>query len=139
MPTLVAITREKTLAQKADVENTKEAGLTQSDELEKLRQRLADLERGQKLGLIWRDIPEDVESLLQDEVPVLVREKELDVVGARPSDSPHILIGRQPSRPARLASHTFGSRRRDLHRSALQHGQPIVDVQQQLHRQGRLI
>ena len=66
--------------------------LSPGEELEKLRKRLAELERGQKLGLVWRDIPEDVESLLRDEIPVLVHEKELDVAGSDPSDLAHILI-----------------------------------------------
>jgi adenine-specific DNA-methyltransferase len=61
-------------------------------ELETIRRRLAELESSQRLGLVWRDIPEDVETRLRDEVPVFVHEKELDVPGASPSDSPHILI-----------------------------------------------
>jgi len=61
-------------------------------ELEAIRRRLAELESSQRLGLVWRDIPEGVETKLRDEVPVFVHEKELDVPGANPSDSPHILI-----------------------------------------------
>ena len=61
-------------------------------ELETIRRRLAELESSQRLGLVWRDIPEGVETKLRDEVPVFVHEKELDVPGANPSDSPHILI-----------------------------------------------
>ena len=61
-------------------------------ELETIRKRLAELERGQKLGLVWRDIPEDVESLLRDEMPVLIQEPDLDIPGKIPSDQSHILI-----------------------------------------------
>jgi adenine-specific DNA-methyltransferase len=56
------------------------------------RAPLARNESGEKLGLVWRDIPEDVEILLRDEIPVLIHEKELDVPGAIPSDQAHILI-----------------------------------------------
>jgi adenine-specific DNA-methyltransferase len=86
------MTREKPLAREVDVEQKADAAQSPAEELERIRQRLAELERGQKLGLVWRDIPEDVETKLRDEVPVLVHEKELDVSGANPSDSPHILI-----------------------------------------------
>ena len=41
---------------------------------------------------MWRDIPEDVETRLRDEIPVLIHEKELDIQGALPSDQAHILI-----------------------------------------------
>lgn len=61
-------------------------------ELETIRKRLAELERGQKLGLAWRDISEDVETLLRDEMPVLVHEPDLDITGKPPSDQSHILI-----------------------------------------------
>jgi adenine-specific DNA-methyltransferase len=61
-------------------------------ELETIRKRLAELERGQKLGLVWRDIPEDVETLLRDEMPVLIHEPDLDVPGKIPSDKSHVLI-----------------------------------------------
>jgi adenine-specific DNA-methyltransferase len=77
---------------KIAIEQKVDAAQSPAEELERIRQRLAELERGQKLGLVWRDIPEDVEAKLRDEVPVLVHEKELDVPGANPSDSPHILI-----------------------------------------------
>jgi len=66
--------------------------LSPAEELEKVRQRLAELERGQKLGLVWRNIPEDVETRLSNEVPVLAREGDLDVPGAIPSEQAHILI-----------------------------------------------
>jgi adenine-specific DNA-methyltransferase len=56
------------------------------------RAPLARNESGEKLGLVWRDIPEDVEILLRDEIPVLIHEKELDIPGAIPSDQAHILI-----------------------------------------------
>ncbi len=92
MPTLGATTREKPLARKIDVEQKSDAAQSPAEGLERMRQRLAELERGQKLGLVWRDIPEDVETKLRDELPVLVHEKELDVPGANPSDSPHVLI-----------------------------------------------
>ena len=61
-------------------------------ELETIRKRLAELERGQKLGLVWRDIPEDVETLLRVEMPVLIHEQDLDIPGKIPSDQSHILI-----------------------------------------------
>ena len=61
-------------------------------ELETIRKRLAELERGQKLGLVWRDIPEDVETLLRDEMPVLIHEPDLDIPGKIPTDQSHILI-----------------------------------------------
>ncbi len=61
-------------------------------ELETIRKRLAELERGQKLGLVWRDIPEDVETLLRDEMPVLIQEPDLDIPGKIPCDQSHILI-----------------------------------------------
>jgi adenine-specific DNA-methyltransferase len=61
-------------------------------ELETIRKRLAELERSQKLGLVWRDIPEDVETLLRDEMPVLMQEPDLDIPGKIPSDQSHILI-----------------------------------------------
>lgn len=63
-----------------------------SEDLEKLRQQLAELERAPKLGLVWRDIPEDVEILLRDEIPVLIHEASLDIVGKLPSDKSHVLI-----------------------------------------------
>ena len=62
------------------------------NELETIRKRLAELERGQKLGLVWRDIPEDVETLLRDEMPVLIHESDLDIPGKIPSDQSHVLI-----------------------------------------------
>lgn len=61
-------------------------------ELETIRKRLAELEREQKLGLVWRDIPEDVETLLRDEMPVLIHEPDLDIPGKIPSDKSHVLI-----------------------------------------------
>ena len=61
-------------------------------ELETIRKRLAELERGQKLGLVWRDIPEDVETLLRDEMPILTRESKLDVVGPMRGELAHVLI-----------------------------------------------
>ncbi len=61
-------------------------------ELETIRKRLAELERGQKLGLAWRDISEDVETLLRDEMPVLIHEPDLDIPGKIPSDQSHTLI-----------------------------------------------
>ena len=61
-------------------------------ELETIRKRIAELERGQKLGLVWRDIPEDVETLLRDEMPVLIPKPDLDIAGGIPSDQSHVLI-----------------------------------------------
>ena len=86
------MTRRKLLAHNETSVKKDAEALSPAEELEKVRQRLAELERGQKLGLVWRDIPEDVESLLRDEIPVLIHEKELDVLGAVPSDQAHILI-----------------------------------------------
>ncbi len=63
-----------------------------AEDLETIRGRLAELERGQRLGLIWRAIPEDVETLLREEIPVLVHEGDLDIPAAGLSDSSHILI-----------------------------------------------
>jgi len=65
---------------------------TPEEKLELLRKRLTELERGQQLGLVWRDIPEDVETLLRDELPVLIPEPELDIEGKIPSDKKHVLI-----------------------------------------------
>jgi adenine-specific DNA-methyltransferase len=61
-------------------------------ELEAIRRRLAELESSQGFGLVWRSIPEAVESLLRDEVPVLIPEPALSVVGKIPSDQSHVLI-----------------------------------------------
>lgn len=61
-------------------------------ELETIRKRLAELERAQTLGLVWRDIPEDVESRLRDDMPVLVSEPDQNIAGNIPSDQSHILI-----------------------------------------------
>lgn len=88
-------TTPKPLAHNEPGEQKEVTALPPSEELEKLRQRIAELEeleRGQKLGLMWRDRPEGVETRLRDEIPVLIHEKELDVPGAAPSDLPHILI-----------------------------------------------
>jgi adenine-specific DNA-methyltransferase len=88
-----AVPTKGTWAARIESGETKEvAALSPVEELEKIRQRLAELERDQKLGLVWRDIPEDVETRLRDEIPVLVHEKELDIQGALPSDQAHILI-----------------------------------------------
>jgi adenine-specific DNA-methyltransferase len=61
-------------------------------ELEAIRRRLAELESSQRLGLVWRDIPEEVESKLRDEVPVLIPDSHLNVEGKVPSDQSHVLI-----------------------------------------------
>ena len=61
-------------------------------ELEVIRRRLAELESSQRLGLVWREIPEEVESKLRDEVPVLIPEPNLKVEGEIPSDQSHVLI-----------------------------------------------
>jgi len=87
-----AMTRRTPLAHNETSDNKEMTTGSPVEELEKIRQRLAELERGQKLGLVWRDIPEDVETRLRDEIPVLIHEKELDVPGAVPSDQAHILI-----------------------------------------------
>ena len=57
-----------------------------------MRERIAELEAGATLGLNWREIPEDVERLLVDEVPVFSHVKGLDVKGAMPGTSAHLLI-----------------------------------------------
>lgn len=61
-------------------------------ENELLRQRLIKHEERGSFGLIWEDIPEDVEKLLVAEVPVLRPVPSLDVAGSLPSPSPHVLI-----------------------------------------------
>jgi adenine-specific DNA-methyltransferase len=63
-----------------------------SAEIVALRERVAELEAGATLGLNWREIPEDVERLLVEEVPVLTHVKNLDVSGQEPGDVSHILI-----------------------------------------------
>jgi adenine-specific DNA-methyltransferase len=60
-------------------------------ELEAIRRRLAELESSQRLGLVWRDIPEEVESKLRDEIPILQPEPTLDVA-SKPGDPAHVLI-----------------------------------------------
>jgi len=87
-----SMTRRTPLAKNETSDNKEMTTVSPVEELEKIRQRLAELERDQKLGLVWRDIPEDVETRLRDEIPVLIHEKELDVPGAAPSDQAHILI-----------------------------------------------
>jgi adenine-specific DNA-methyltransferase len=61
-------------------------------EVEALRSRIAELEARATLGLNWRDVPEDIERLLADQVPVLRHVKSLDVEGPLPSEGAHILI-----------------------------------------------
>jgi adenine-specific DNA-methyltransferase len=61
-------------------------------ELLSLRKRLADLETQRDLGLTWRQIPEAVEEKLVAQIPVLVHEPSLDILGSIPSDPPHVLI-----------------------------------------------
>jgi adenine-specific DNA-methyltransferase len=87
-----AATKGTSSARIKSAETKEVAALSPVEELEKIRQRLAELEHGQKLGLVWRDIPEDVETRLRDEMPVLIHEKELDVSGSVPSDQAHILV-----------------------------------------------
>lgn len=76
----------KKVEEKSDVPDPRIA------ELETIRKRLAELERAQKLGLVWRDIPEDVETRLRDEMPVLTSEAKLDVVGPVRGELAHVLI-----------------------------------------------
>lgn len=81
--------------QKNVASSPKETGVAASElalEVASLRERVAELEAGATLGLNWREIPEDVERLLADQVPVFTHVKSLDVKGGRPSDSAHILI-----------------------------------------------
>ena len=61
-------------------------------EMIRLRQRLHSLEIQGDFGLVWDELPEDVEQMLVSEVPVLAAVPSLDVKGARPSESPHVLI-----------------------------------------------
>jgi adenine-specific DNA-methyltransferase len=61
-------------------------------ELALLRHRLQRLEDQGGFGLIWEDIPENVERLLVSEIPVLASLPSLDVKGAIPNESPHVLI-----------------------------------------------
>jgi adenine-specific DNA-methyltransferase len=91
-PTLRVMTRKKALVKNGEVVKKEIAALSPVEELEKIRKRLAELERGQTLGLVWRDIPEDVETLLRDEMPVLMHEPDLDIPGKIPSDQSHLLI-----------------------------------------------
>ena len=75
--------------------NPKETAPSQEDlaaEVAALRAQVAELEAGVTLGLHWREIPEDVERLLADEVPVFAHLKSLDVKGVKPAESAHILI-----------------------------------------------
>lgn len=91
---------KKTAARKPAVAKTNGAtevteakgGASDQEELERLRKRVEELEGRGKLGLVWRDIPEEVETRLIDELPVLIAEPKLNVEGGKPSDSPHILI-----------------------------------------------
>jgi 16S rRNA G966 N2-methylase RsmD len=61
-------------------------------ENQRLRDRLSRFERNGGFGLVWENIPEAVEQRLVDEVPVLKHIPSLDVAGAKPSPSPHVLI-----------------------------------------------
>jgi len=61
-------------------------------ENQRLRDRLSRFERNGGFGLVWENIPEAVEQQLVDEVPVLKHIPSLDVDGAKPSPSPHVLI-----------------------------------------------
>ncbi len=61
-------------------------------EIEALQARIAELENAVSLGLNWREMPENVERLLEEEVPVFSHVKSLDVKGAIPGQSAHILI-----------------------------------------------
>jgi adenine-specific DNA-methyltransferase len=61
-------------------------------ENQRLRERLSKFERNGGFGLVWESIPEAVEQRLVNEVPVLKHVPSLDVAGAIPSPSPHVLI-----------------------------------------------
>jgi DNA modification methylase len=61
-------------------------------ELELIRTRLADLECQRAIGLQWREFPEEVNKRLVEEIPVFIRDSKLDVEGASPSDSCHVLV-----------------------------------------------
>ena len=63
-----------------------------NDDVSMLKARITELEAGASLGLNWREIPEDVETRLADEVPVFRHVPSLDVEGALPAESSHVLI-----------------------------------------------
>jgi adenine-specific DNA-methyltransferase len=61
-------------------------------ENKQLRERLSKFERNGGFGLVWEDVPEAIEQRFIDDVPILKHIPSLDVSGARPSLSPHVLI-----------------------------------------------
>jgi adenine-specific DNA-methyltransferase len=61
-------------------------------DLVQLRKRLAELEQQQKFGLVWREIQEDVEVTLRNEIPVLVPDTSLNVPGKIRPELNHVLI-----------------------------------------------
>ncbi len=69
-----------------------EIGDLSGKDVESLIRRIDDLERQQRLGLVWRDIPENVETRLRDEMPVLVRQGDLDIEGTDSDQKHHVLI-----------------------------------------------
>ena len=105
------------------------------------RSALLGLLRADKAyGLVWEDKPEAVEDKMQEELPVLKEVKERALISDSKDAPNHILIegdnlealqgraqsypdrGRQPRSPHHAGLHPCRTHRRDLHRSALQHG-----------------
>ena len=77
---------------------------------------LVELLRSQKkYGLVWEDKPEEIETRLVDELPVLTEVPE--------RAKPYTYRGRQPRSAHRSRLYTRGQNRRDIYRSALQYRQ----------------
>lgn len=70
------MTQSKASMKDGESKSKQGLALSPDEKLRKTRQRLAELEHGQKLGLVRRRIPDDVEARLRDEIPVLARGKE---------------------------------------------------------------
>jgi adenine-specific DNA-methyltransferase len=68
------------------------AGAETLAEVARLRQRITQLEGQGGFGLVWEDLPEDVERLLADEIPVIAPVPKFDIRGTIASESPHVLI-----------------------------------------------
>lgn len=61
-------------------------------ELEEARAEAATLRGRTRFGLVWEERPEDVEHLMDKNLPVIRHNARLDVEGHAPQDRPHILI-----------------------------------------------